>query len=263
MLSVNIGTLFAPHKGRKGSSVDNSVYIALSKQVVQFRKLEVHANNMANINTPGYKRNEMMVTDWTSSDSNDRKISLAQDIALFRDTAQGALTRTDNNLDLAIEGPGYFPVDSGSGTKYTRDGHFELDAGGTLVNSNGMPVLTTDGGRIVIPDDAKKIEFLADGYVMVDGQEFGQIGLVKFANEQNMTRESGGLYTTSQPGIPVDPAQTKVAQGYTENSNVQPITELTGLIETERSVNYTTTMIDTAYDLQRRATEVWAKTGTA
>lgn len=241
--------------------MDNSIYIALSKQLVQFRKLEVHAQNMANAATPSYKQNAMMVTDWTinNGDRNGRqKISFAQDVSMYRNVQSGPLRGTGNNFDLAINGSGYFAVETINGTRYTRAGNFQLDVNGTLVTQDGNPVLTVDGGRIAIPQEARNFNVRENGTIVVDGEDFGQLNVVSFANEQRLERESSTLYKAMDAPIPAEEFQ--ISQGFLEDSNVQPMVELSELITTQRRVSTTANFMDTAYELERRARDAWART---
>lgn len=243
--------------------MDNAIYIALSKQRVQFRKLDVHANNMANANTPGFKRNDMMITDWIHNNGDGGKVAFAQDIKMYRDTSEGGFTRTNNPMDLAISGEGYFAVETAAGVRYTRSGNFTRDGAGTLIMHDGSPVLNADGARIIFDEEAQNIEFRENGAIVVDGEEFEQLQFVTFPNQQQMTRLGDTLYTTDQQAIPVEEGvgQPRIAQGFVEQSNVQSIREMTALMETSRRVSTTSDFIDRAYELQRRAMGAWSKQG--
>lgn len=240
--------------------MDNAIYIALSKQMMQFRKLDVHANNMANANTPGFKENVMMMTDWTVDNGNRQKISFAQDLREYRNTESGSMQQTGNALDVAIDGKAYFAVQTQAGTRYTRTGNFKIDPNGLLVNNDGFPVSGIGGGTINIPETARNIVIGGNGIVRVDNEEIGQLEVVTFQNDQKLTREGATLYADNGAGVQAAlDTDYKVAQGFLESSNVQPVVELTQLIETQRRVSGTSNFIDTAYDMQRRALSVWAK----
>jgi flagellar basal-body rod protein FlgF len=242
--------------------MDNAIYIALSKQAMQFRKLEVHANNMANAETPSFKQNVMMATEWKAKNGDGKKISFTQDLRLYRNTEEGALKRTGNALDVAISGPGYFVIQNAGGNRYTRAGNFQLNPLGQLVTHEGKPVLNNDNQPMIIPPEAKEIEILKDGTVRVDGLENGRLNIVQFANEQSLERESATLYKPTSNVAPTPVGnESSVQQGMLEGSNVQPIVELTELITTQRGAASTSNFMDTAYDLQRRATTAWAKQG--
>lgn len=240
--------------------MDNSIYVVLSKQAVQFRKLNIHANNMANVNTPSYKQDGMMVTEWQHYDGSFPKIAFAQDISQYRNNAMGKMRQTGNPFDVALMGENaFFEVETPQGPRYTKAGNFLLDAIGTVVTQDGMPVLDANGERIVLPEEAQQISIREDGMMVVDGEEFGNMNVVQFENVQDMQRLSATLYATDQAPEPAE--NFKLMQGFVEESNVEAIVELTDMIETQRRVGVTSNFMDTAYDMQRRAVQAWSKQG--
>lgn len=130
--------------------MDNSIYITLSRQVGMFNDMEMTANNLANVNTPGYQANKLMFSDYLVKDE-DRKTAYANDPVNYRDTTGGAIKTTGNSFDVAIDGDAYFQVQSPLGIRYTRAGNFQLNAEGMLVTTEGYAVLGNDGGPINIP----------------------------------------------------------------------------------------------------------------
>ena len=185
--------------------MDNSIYVALSKQAVQFRKMGIIANNVANMNTHGFKKDAMMLTDWSIDNGHREKVSFAQDLRMYRDYRSGSMQRTDNELDIAVEGQGFLVVETPAGPRYTRAGQLSLDATGALMNAEGLPVLTPNGERIVIPPEARSIDFNEDGTIMVDRELFSELNLVEFDNPQALRRENGTLYNAQ--GEAANPAQ--------------------------------------------------------
>ncbi len=239
--------------------MDNSIYIALSKQLVQFRNLNTVANNIANANTTSYKRNDFMLTDWTVPNGNGQKISFAQDLRMYRDIQDGALEQTNRMLDIAIQGDAFLQVETANGPAYTRAGSLQIDPTGRLVTDSGAPLLQLGGQNILIPEDAREITFAEDGLIIVDGDELARMNVVTFANQQNLQRLSATIYATDDPPLNANVTEFKIAQGFLERSNVQSIVELTKMIETSRRVSSTSQFMDTAYDLQRRAMDAWAQ----
>lgn len=239
--------------------MDNSIYIALSKQAVQFRKMAVVANNVANLNTPSFKQDVMMLTEWDHPDVNRQKDAFVQDLRMYRKHEPGPIQKTGNPLDLAIQGDGFFSVQTPRGVRYTRAGNLQLDPTGTLVTSDGFPVQNPGGGAIIIPPETKEITVNEEGVVYVDEEELDQINLVSFANVQKLQREGGMLYNAVEAPIPG--GNFRLMQGFLEGSNVQSVVELTDMIETSRSVGRTAQFMDTAYELQRRAMNAWAQSG--
>ncbi len=237
--------------------MDNSIYVALSRQAALFRDMDATANNIANANTTGYNSEKVMFTDYLVDDGNRHKIAFAQDISSYRDTKAGPLRTTGNPLDVAIQGPGYFMLETQFGQRYSRAGSFQLDAQGIIVNADGYPVLDDSGGRIQIPPEAQNIKILENGTVMINGAESGAIGIVEFDNPQKMEQLFGTLY--SSPENPVPAVRSKLAQGVLEDSNVQAVVEMTHMIEVSRGVSSTAKFIEVMYDLQRQASNTWAQ----
>lgn len=233
--------------------MDNSVYITLSRQLALFRDLDVTANNIANANTTGFRTENMLFTDYLVDDGNNHKMAFARDIATYADTQEGPLRATGNPLDLAINGKGFFVVETGRGVRYTRAGNFNLDGEGTLITPDGSPVLDDAGQRILLPPGASKITVGENGSLVVDGEEIAVLGIVQFPNEQEPEHEAGGVFRSKNgaPGQAV--TGFRVAQGVLEDSNVSPIIQMTHMIDVNRSVGNTAKFIEVMYDLQRRA----------
>ncbi len=239
-------------------ALDNGIYTALSKQVLQFREMEVIAGNVANANTVGYKADNMMFSDHLKFQGQSRdKLAMAESRTIYRDTSEGTGMVTNNQLDFMINGSGYFQVETPAGTRFTRAGNFQVDGNGNLVNSEGYPVLDPGGGRITFQETDTSVEIKGDGTLVAGGEERGQIGVVTFDNEQALQKAGGNLYNTAQAATPVD--FPRIAQGVLEGSNVQPVQQITKMIMTMRRVGDTSQMIDSSYDLQRKAISVLAK----
>lgn len=256
-----VGTLPAyPTSYCTETNMDNGIYIALSRQQALFRDLEVSANNLANATTPGYNAQKLIFSDYMVPDQK-RKNAYANDVTTYRDIAKGSLRMTDNPFDLAVTGPGYFIVETPYGTRYTKAGNFQIDAQGTLLNTQGYPVLGNDGGRITIPGNVKRVVINGTGQISGDGTDVGQIGLAEFKNEQKMERMGDTLYRAGEEPEPAE--LSRIVQGAVENSNVNPVAELVRVQEVSRSVGNTAKFIETMYDLQRKASSVYAKAAQA
>ena len=236
--------------------MDNSIYIALSRQNALFRDMEVSANNLANSTTPGYNAEKLLFSDFLNKD-NKRKDAYANDVSDYRDLSRGAVRMTDNPLDLAMSGPGYFMVETPFGTRYTKAGNFQLDATGTLMTTQGYPVLGNDGGRITVPAGAKKIDINGNGQIAVDGNDIGAVGIAEFKEQQHMTRMGDSLYNTKEDVSPAE--SSRIVQGGLESSNVSAITELVRVQEISRSVGNTAQFITTMYDLQSKVADAYSK----
>ncbi len=237
--------------------MDNGIYITFSRQAALFRDLEVSANNLANASTPGYNAQKLVFSDYLAKD-NKKQNAYANDVSTYRDTSKGSIRMTDNPFDLAISGRGYFLVETPFGTRYTKSGNFQLNAEGTLMTTEGYPVLGNDGGQITIPANAQRVVINGAGSVTVDGNDVGQVGIAEFANEQKMERMGSTLYRTTEEALPPD--QSRVVQGGLENSNVSAVSELIRVQEVSRSVGSTAKFIEAMYDLERKVSTVYTKT---
>ncbi|MGE5478056.1 MAG: flagellar basal-body rod protein FlgF [Bacteroidales bacterium] len=238
--------------------MENTSYIALSRQNALWRQMDVVANNMANTNTPGYKSQHMMFREFlvdtrSSARATGTKLSFVQDTALLRDTREGALTKTDNPLDVGIHGEGYFQIETQAGMRFTRNGHFRLDEGGMLVNTEGFAVMDKNDNPIIFAPNETQISINGDGSVATENGVVANLKVVRFANEQNLRNSGDGLYeTTEQPETMQRP---QVAQGMMEESNVQPVLEITKMTELLRQYQAAQSMIDKEHDRTIKAIE--------
>lgn len=237
--------------------MDNGIYIALSKQMALFRDMDVTANNIANTNTVGYNAEKMMFTDYLVDDGNRHKMAFAQDISSYRDTAAGGFKQTGNALDIAIQGRGYFMIETAMGERYTRAGNFQIDPEGFLVTVNGHPVLDDGGQRIQFDEQDQEIKILEQGQLVVDGEARAILGIAQFENEQAMVQMGNNLYKSDAAPVPAE--NIRVVHGVLEQSNVKPVTELVQLTRLSKSTGSTAKYIEVMYDLQRKTSNTWAK----
>ncbi len=244
--------------------MDNGIYIALSRELALFRDMAATTNNIANANTTGFQAEKIVFSELLKKDNNlgDRNnMAFANDVSSYRYVQDGSRRVTGNPLDVAIEGSGYFMVDTPLGTRYTRGGNFSLDANGTLINPEGFPVLDNTGQHIDFAPDAKDIQIGQAGNISVDGADFSTIGVAQFENPQLLTQTAGGLYKSEIEPHVADEDEVKMSQGTLENANVQPVIELTHMIDVSRNVSSTAKYIETIYDLQRKTTNAWTQQG--
>ena len=243
-------------------------YIALSRQMVLRRQLDVIANNIANMDSPGYRGESMMFVEYLA-DTKDkvpaglRKISYVQDIASMRDLSEGAKTVTDNPLDLAINGNGYFAIESENGERYTRNGAFMLDGDGQIVTTSGLPLLNDNGQPMVIPPSAGRIDVARDGTVSYHDQEggdvveVGRIQIVQFENEYALKKDAQLMFRADgQEPLPADDAE--ILQGFIEKSNVKGVVEMTRLMQTVNSYQSAGRVVEAEHERQRRAIQTLA-----
>ncbi len=241
--------------------MNNAIYIALSRQTGLFRNLDVTANNVANVSTPGFKGETVAFEQFLVNDKDNfnRKIAFSNDVSTFMDFKDGAVAKTGRDLDVALEGKGFFKIETPEGVRYTRRGNFSLNSEREIVTSDGFKVLGNDGNPISILEDDRDIKISADGTLRVGqtGEQRGQIGVVNFATPQKLKHLDSGLYEASEPELTDAPA--KMLQGYVEQSNVSPVTELTNLININRSVSGVTSFMADMHDLTRRAITAYTK----
>lgn len=218
--------------------MENSTLIALSRQSGLQRQMDIVANNIANMNTNGFKGEKMMfVEHLVKSRGGERilgaKLSFVRDIATMVDMADGPLERTGNPLDLAIGGDGFFVVQTEDGERYTRNGRFQLDDGGQLVNQNGQPLLSTGNQPFFLAPEDTEISISRDGTISTNNGDLGRIKLVRFENPQRLERAANGLFVGVE--TPEDVESPEIQQGMLEGSNVQPIFEMAKMIDIHRS----------------------------
>lgn len=211
--------------------MENTSYIALSRQMTLQTEMSIVANNIANANTPAYKAEKVVFQEFLDRTKNSEKLSFVQDIGLARDIREGPLSSTGNPLDVAISGDGYFIVETPLGDRYTRHGRFQLDAGGQLVDSEGHPVKSA-GAPLVVPAGQGEISIAPDGTMSTSESVIGKLSIVKFEDEYDLKKGANGLYSTEQE--PEEVTSPQLVQGMLEDSNVQPIIELSRMIMVQR-----------------------------
>lgn len=239
--------------------MDNSIYVALSRQIAEFKDLEITANNLANVNTTGYQAEKLTFDDYLVKQRNGTSVAFSHDIRSYRDTQQGAFKATGNELDAAIQGPGFFAVQTPEGTRYTRNGSFTLNADGELITADGHNVLDTGGQPVTLDTQAGQIRITENGAIMVGTDEVTQLNIVEFANKDALKRVGSNEFSTDQAALPAE--NSSVKSGVLESSNVVPVTELTHLTTLSRSVDSTAKFIEVMYDLQRKAGRTYTSNG--
>jgi len=269
--------------------MDKGVYTALSGGIAKSHELELIANNLANANTPGFKRDSGTFNEYlTDLRRNDSVESLPREIissasingrpsgdksfveldGVYTDFRQGNVEKTGRSLDIAIEGKGFFEVMTPSGVQYTRQGNFNISPQGILVTGNGYPVLSkadkvqgttpaegdlfgvidSSGRQVPAPNRNPRpeqrmiqlgngpIEIDQNGIIRQNGVQVAQLNIEEFHEEQWLEK-SGNTYfkNTSPNNLKNEELKTKLHQGFIESSNVNPISEMTRMIEATRA----------------------------
>ncbi len=239
--------------------MDTNIYIALSKEIGILRDMEVTANNLANITTTGYNSESLLFSDYLVNSNNaaEGKVAYANDMATYRNTEQGTLQATGSPLDAAIQGRGYFVVQTPLGPRYTRNGNFKTNAIGILVTPEGYPVLDETNQNITFDPTDKVVEIRNDGTIVVDNSERSRLKVVQFDNEQLMEKVGNNLYKSDAAPKPAD--DYTIANGMLESSNVKPVLALTHMLYVSRSLSSTANYMDTINSLSRKASDTLAK----
>lgn len=234
--------------------MENSLLIALSRQTVMQRHMETIANNIANASTSGFKGEQLMFVEFLAENTEGQTVSYVQDIALVRDFSEGEFVSTGNPLNMAIEGKGWFVIDTPDRRAYTRSGHFSLNQQGQMVTSSGHPVLSTNGAPIVIGPNETGIKISGDGTISTSAGIKGQIDVVTFEDEKALDKASESLFVTDAP--PNRALEAKVVQGMVESSNVKPVVEITNMIWAMRSYQAAHEVVKGSDGILREAIDV-------
>lgn len=230
--------------------------LGLQTQRVLQRRMDIAANNLANVNTTGFKADGMLLdeADRTNAHAEEAptNIRFVRDIGLMRDMRQGEIAMTGNPLDVAIEGEGFFMVQGPNGQQlYTRDGAFSLAGDGRLVTSDGFPVLNGGGAPIVLDPQGETPSIGRDGAIRVAGVEAGRIGVVSFTAPGALLKVGDNLWDAQ--GQRSGEFEGVVVQGSLEGSNVRPVVELTRLIEISRAYQSAAKIVSNTDELRQRA----------
>src|SRR6202048_501788 len=215
--------------------MENMLLVGLSRQMTLERQMDVVANNVANINTNGYKADRSLFSEYLNSGAHednfkgrDRAVSYVLDNGTFKDFTQGPLEQTKNPLDVAVDGGGFLVVQTPAGERYTRDGGLQINNQGQLVTASGNPVLGTSGPIVFQPTD-KEVSIAADGNVTVlEGinridSVRGKLRVVSFAQAQQLLKDGSNLYSASTGAVAQPDITSKLRQGFIEKSNVNSV----------------------------------------
>ena len=243
--------------------MDNALYVGLSRQMTLHRQLDIAANNLANVDTAGFKVESLMLqVDPLKGKSGARDglgpVKYNLDNGVARNFGQGGLEQSGNTYDLALDGDGFFTIQTAQGNRYTRDGRFTVDSQNRLVTKGGDPVVDAGGSGITLDPTASAPSVSKDGVVsQTDSHgkvsQVGRLSAVRFANLSGLTKVGDNLYTSDE--TPQAAKDVGIRQGMVEKSNVQPMIEITSLIEITRAYERVTQMMSANQDLSRSAIE--------
>ena len=236
--------------------IENAQLISLSRQMALQRQMDVVANNMANINTTGFKGEQLLFEEYIMPVARDKDfpnldqpLSYVQDWATIHDMAGGAMVQTGSELDVGLNGDGFFAIQTPAGERYSKAGAFQLSANGTLVDASGNPVLG-QGGPIQFGPEENSILIAADGSVSSSAGPKGRLRLVEFDNPQALTRDGDNLWSG---GTPVAATNTRAMQGFIEKSNVSGVSEMAEMIKVTRAYESAANLAQKQDELRRTA----------
>ena len=214
--------------------MDTAGYVSLSRQVGLAQELQAVANNVANMSTAGYRAEGLVFAEMIEAlEAEGGSVALTAAHARVTSDRQGALQATGARFDLALEGEGFFQVETPQGTRLTRAGSFSPDATGELVTPQGYRLLDAGGAPIFIPGEATDVRIATDGTIVVDGAPVAQVGRVSTDQPWQRVREDGVLFRAEGPVIPAE--DNSVMQGFLESANVNPVAEISRMIEVQRA----------------------------
>jgi flagellar basal-body rod protein FlgF len=241
--------------------MQNAFLIGLSRQVALSREMDVVANNIANVDTTGYKADGSLFEEYLSSsartDSGGR-VSYVRDRGVWHDMNAGQVQHTGNPLDVAIDGNGFFTVQTPGGPRYTRNGSLQINAAGQLVTSEGNPVLG-NGGPITFQPNDRQISISPDGTISArQGSSIadsvrGTLTVVTFANPQQLQKDGGSTFKPPAGVTPQAATGAKIVQGALEKSNVRGVVEMSRMIEITRSYMQIASMLQQQSDVSQQS----------
>jgi flagellar basal-body rod protein FlgF len=223
--------------------MQSSLYVTLSAQVAMEKRLNTIANNVANMNTGGFRADEVKFEEILSLAAKEH-VSFASSGQNFVSRRTGPITKTDNPLDVAIQGEAWFAFNGPSGAVYTRDGRFKMNENGDLLTVEGYQVLDAGGAPIALDPMAGSPTISRDGTIMQGTNQVGAIGIFNLRNDSRLSRFGNSGVMSSIPGEVVqDFNSAGVQQGYSEGSNVNPVLEMTKMIAVQRNFDSAATTI--------------------
>lgn len=212
--------------------MDAAGYATLNRQSGLMREMGVVANNIANASTTGFRREGVVFSEFVAALDRDPSLSMAYASGRHVDLSQATLSQTGGSFDFAIQGDGFFLIETPEGERLTRAGGFTPSAEGELVTPDGYRLLDAGGAPIFIPPDATSVALADDGTLSANGLPIAQIGLWLPTDPLALRHQTGTLFSASE----VEPTEgATILQGMLEDSNVEPVSEIARMIEVQRA----------------------------
>lgn len=231
--------------------MENAGYTTLTRQSGLMREMRIVANNIANAATTGYRQEGMVFSEYVMSVDGASSLSMGQGNVRNTSLEQGTLTQTGGTFDFAIEGDGFFLIETPAGERLSRSGAFSPNAEGDLVTMDGYRVLDAGGAPVFVPPGAADIAVSSDGTISSEGNPIGQIGVVQPLNPREMVREDGVMFRADDGYEPAEGA--RVLQRFVENSNVNSILQITRMIEVQRAYELGASFLEAEDERVRQA----------
>ncbi|MBY5807864.1 flagellar basal-body rod protein FlgF [Rhizobium leguminosarum] len=238
--------------------MQSGLYVSLSSQMALEKRLTTIADNMANVNTTGFRATEVKFDEMVTATKNklNTKVAFVSQGNDYLNEGNGELQHTGNMLDFAIKGDAWFALDTPAGRVLTRDGRFTIKDTGELVSIRGYPVLDAGGAPIQLNTTGGEPAVGTDGIIYQGGRQIGSLGLFEADVSKGYLRyENSGIMTTDQPRAVVDRFNIGVEQGYLENSNVNAMREITQLIEVNRAFESVSSLMRDSEDSFKEAVQ--------
>ncbi|PVX30273.1 flagellar hook-basal body complex protein [Sphingomonas pokkalii] len=246
--------------------MDISSYVLLSQEQALRRRLDIVSNNIANMNTVGFKREQPVFREYVEQTDSAvkpaKQTSFVLDYGAVHDVSNGAFQPTGNPLDVMIDGPGYLAVQAGDGsTAYTRAGFVKVLESGELATAGGQMILGAGGKPIKVPpEETGKLSVTADGSVMGSNGPLGRIAVTVFDNEGVVDPRGDGMFTASG-GRELAANETKLVSGGVEGSNVNAIVETTDMIQILRAYQTSQSLSNSMSDMRKNAIDKLGRVG--
>jgi flagellar basal-body rod protein FlgF len=255
--------------------MENASLVGLSRQIALQRELDVVANNIANLNTTGFKADNVVFHEYLMPGASanqfaggDRRISFVHDRATWLDLSQGPVEHTGNPLDVAISGNAFLTVQTPRGERYTRNGALQINSQGQLVTSEGLQVIGQNGPIVFQPND-RNISIGIDGLISVrEGQnttdsQRGKLKLASFDQPQRLQKDGTSTYMAPAGVTPQVATNARVNQGAVEKSNVKSVMEMTRMVEVTRAYTQIASMLHQQSDMRKTALDKLAEVPTS
>ncbi len=222
--------------------MDAPGYTTLTRQSGLMSEMQVIAHNIANASTAGFRREGVVFSEYIARMGDDPSLSMAYGNARHVDLGQAGLTSTGGTYDLGIQGEGFFLIATPQGERLTRSGAFMPSGEGVLVTPDGYPLLDAGGAPVTVPAGARSVAISSDGTLSADGAPVAQIGLWRPTDPLSLRHQAGTLFAADA----TEPADSAVIrQGYLEDSNVEPVSEIARMIAVQRAYELGQKFLDT------------------